>query len=171
MHLIYNRILLYCLLNCKIRSIGANMKISDGPVIIEEIFTQPAEKVWQALTNPIQMRAWFFENIPNFEPTIGFKTAFNVNSGERNFLHLWHVLKVEPLKKIVYNWKYDGYKGDSNLMMELKETDGKTALTITHTVLSDFEEGIPEFSRESCIGGWTYFINQNLKDYLKTDNS
>jgi hypothetical protein len=37
---------------------------------------------------------------------------------------------------------------------------------LTVEVLEDFPDDIPEFRRESCIGGWNYFINHRLKEYL-----
>ena len=34
-------------------------------------------------------------------------------------------------------------------------------------IVESFPQDIPEFSRMSCLGGWTYFINQSLKEYLE----
>lgn len=45
------------------------------------------------------MKQWFFENIPAFQPEIGFEIRFNVNSGEINFLHVWNITDVIPYKK------------------------------------------------------------------------
>ena len=58
-------------------------------------------------------------NIESFEPKIGFKTQFKVKSEDRTFTHLWTITEVEPLKKIVYNWKYEEYAGDSFVYFEL----------------------------------------------------
>jgi uncharacterized protein YndB with AHSA1/START domain len=65
------------------------MKKSDKPIIIEEIYDQTIETVWRALTEPNQMRKWFFSNIPDFEPKKGFKVEFNIVDGEKNFPHQW----------------------------------------------------------------------------------
>ncbi len=69
-------------------------------------------------------------------------------------------------RKIIYNWKYRDYPGDSNVSFELFEEGKCTKLKLTHTVLSDFPEDIPEFSRESCLAGWKYFISGRLKEYV-----
>ena len=143
------------------------MKKEDPPVVVEEVFDSSINQVWEAITDKDKMVKWFFDNIPDFKPEVGFKVSFNVNSGERDFLHLWEIIEVIPIKKIKYNWKYQDYKGDSNLTMELKEENGKTKITVTSEVLESFDDSIPEFKRESCIGGWNYFIKESLKNYLK----
>lgn len=84
-----------------------------------------------------------------FTPEVGFKTQFNVVSQGRNFLHKWEVTEVVPIVKITYNWKYDGYQGDSYAEFELFEQNHLTKLRLTHNVRESFPEDIPEFSRES----------------------
>jgi hypothetical protein len=47
-----------------------------------------------------------------------------------------------------------------------KEGDG-TRLRLTHIVLKDFPDDIPEFKRESGLAGWRYFLGERLKAYLQ----
>ncbi len=146
------------------------MKKIDEPIIVEQTFNVSIEVVWKSITEIDLMRQWYFENIPEFKAEVGFEIQFNVNSQGRDFPHRWKVTEVEPLKKIAYNWKYDGYQGDSLVMFELFKQDNFTKLKLTHTVLESFPDNIPEFKRESGIAGWEYFIKKSLKDYLeKTD--
>lgn len=142
------------------------MKRADQPIIVEETYNKPIQKVWEAITEPEQMRKWFFDNIPDFKPVVGFETEFDVSSGERVFPHQWKVTKVEPGRLIEYNWKYGGYEGDAYVTFELTKEGSSTRLMLTNTVVEDFQEDIPEFKRESCIGGWNYFIKERLKEYL-----
>ena len=142
------------------------MKASDGPIIVKQTFDSSSEKVWNAITDPDEMRQWYFEMIPDFKPEVGFKTQFNVKSGDRNFNHRWRVTEVVPLQKIAYNWSYDAYPGDAYVVFEIDETDSGTTLTLTNVVREDFPDDIPEFKRASCVGGWEYFIKQRLKAYL-----
>ncbi len=95
------------------------MKKNDDPVIVEQSFNTPIEVVWNAITEIDQMRQWYFENIPSFKPEVGFETQFNIKNEDRNFLHLWKVTDVVPLNRITYNWKYEGYPGDSYVGFEL----------------------------------------------------
>jgi len=143
------------------------MKKTDPPVIVEQVFKTPINEVWAAITNLPQMKQWFFENIPAFEPKVGFETVFIVENEGRVFPHLWKITEVEPLRKIKYNWKYNGYAGDSDVVFELIEDNSQTTLKLTHNVLESFSSHIPEFTRESCLEGWNYFIKQSLKAYLE----
>ena len=113
------------------------------------------------------MRQSFFENIPDFKPKIGFNTQFEVQLEDRTFTHLWKVTEVIPLKKITYNWKYKECPGDSFVIFELLEENGKVNIRLTTKVIEDFPDRIPEFLRESCVQGWHYFIRERLTDYIK----
>lgn len=143
------------------------MKTFDKPIIVEETFNVPIKTVWNAITNIYEMRCWFFENIPNFKPEIGFKTQFSVQSEDRNFLHVWTITEVDPLKKITYNWNYKNYEGDSFVHFELFEQNNNTKLRVSAVVTKNFPDNIPEFKPESCEGGWNYFIKDRLKNYLE----
>lgn len=145
------------------------MKKNDEPIIVEQTFRASIDAVWNSITDIDQMHRWFFDNIPSFRPEVGFKTQFNVQSQGRNFLHMWKVTEVVPKKTISYNWKYDGYPGDSFVKFELFEQNNLTKLRLTHQVEEDFPEDIPEFRRESCVEGWTFFIRKSLKEFLETD--
>jgi uncharacterized protein YndB with AHSA1/START domain len=146
------------------------MNTGDKPVIVEQIFDNSSDVVWNSITEIEQMRQWFFENIPSFEPEVGFETQFNVKSQDRNFLHMWRVTEVVHQKKITYDWKYEGYPGDSTVVFELFEQDDSTKLRLTHHVKESFPEDIPEFTRDSCVEGWTFFIRKSLKTYLEKRN-
>ena len=143
------------------------MKRSDDPIIVEQLFDADPATVWAAITELKQMRQWFFENIPDFKPSVGFKVKFDVDAGERIFPHHWTITRVEPGKLIEYNWNYTGYAGDAVVIFEVIPVKGSTLLRLTNIVTEDFQKDIPEFKRESCIGGWTYFIQQRLKEYLE----
>ncbi len=143
------------------------MRKGDDPIIVEQFFNRSIESVWKAITEVDQMRQWFFENIPKFKPEVGFETQFNVQSQDRNFLHMWKVTEVVPLRLIRYNWKYEGYPGNSYVVFELFKENNLIKLRLTAQVLEDFPQDIPEFKRESCIEGWTYFIKKSLKEFLE----
>jgi len=145
---------------------SGNMKKTDEPIRVEITIHKDPETVWAAITEPDQMRKWFFDNIPDFKPVIGYEVEFDVESETRVFPHQWRVTEVIPRKLVRYNWKYGGYKGNSYVTFELRPENGSTRLTLTHTVTEDFQTDIPEFTRESCIGGWQYFVGERLKEYL-----
>lgn len=142
------------------------MSKGNEPIIVEQIFNKSKEEVWSAITDPNKMREWFFENIPDFIPQEGFETRFNVDTGERQFMHLWKITEVIPFEKIVYDWRYENLEGIGIVSFELFEQNPKTLLRLTNLGLETFPPNIPEFSRESCKGGWYYFINQRLNEFL-----
>lgn len=142
------------------------MKTTDKPIVVEQLFDKPTSIVWEAITEVDQMKNWFFENIPDFKPEVGFETEFDVRSEKRVFPHLWRIEKVIPNKLIKYKWKYEGYSGDSFVSFELTDLDQKTLLRVKTEVVKDFSDDIPEFRPESCKAGWEYFIQNNLKNYL-----
>ncbi|EDP97910.1 SRPBCC domain-containing protein [Kordia algicida OT-1] len=142
------------------------MKTSEPPVIVSQNFTQSVETVWNAITEVSQMRQWFFDTIPDFKAEVGFQTQFNVKAPSRDFMHLWEITEVIPQQKIVFNWKYENYVGDSFVTFQLLPQNGETQLTLTTKVIEDFSDEIPEFKRESCVAGWNYFIKQQLFEFL-----
>ena len=142
------------------------MKTTDPPIIIEQTFNTSIDHLWNVITEVDQMTQWFFENIPAFEPVVGFKTQFVVENQGRTFTHLWEITGVAEEQKIVYRWSYVEYPGIGRVTFAISGSAGEAHLTLTNEILEDFAQDIPEFTRESCIGGWRYFINARLKNYL-----
>ena len=102
---------------------GGSIREASKPIVVEEVFGNPVQRVWSAITSVDEMTVWFFENIPAFRPVVGFETAFNMQSGARTFQHQWQVTEVIPGRKISYRWTYPDYPGDSLVTFELEEDD------------------------------------------------
>jgi uncharacterized protein YndB with AHSA1/START domain len=149
-------------------TLGSDMTESSQPIIVEQDFDVSRETVWKAITDHEQMINWFFDNIPEFEAEVGFETQFNVSTGERDFHHLWKITEVIPEQKIVYDWRYQDLPGAGKVTFEIFEEGDGSRLRVTNEGLESFPRDIPEFTRESCEGGWKYFIQGNLKKYVET---
>lgn len=143
------------------------MKKTDPPIIVKQRFENSINEVWAALTDVDLMKQWFFDNIVSFKPEVGFATEFVVHNEGRNFTHLWEITEVISNEKIVYNWKYKEYPGDSFVTFELFEGENHVTLTLSTKVAENFPHDIPEFKRESAINGWNYFIKERLKQFLE----
>lgn len=141
--------------------------MTDLPIIKEETFNAPLMEVWEAITDVEKMKEWYFDNIPAFKPEVGFKTEFNVSSGERNFLHRWKIVAVELGRMVKYSWQFREYPGEGFVTFELFDKGEQTLLRLTAENMESFPQDVPEFSRESCSGGWDYFIHGRLKEYLQ----
>ena len=142
--------------------------MKDLPVIIIHHFDTSPSTLWEAITERDLMVEWFFNNIPSFEARVGFKTNFIVENEGRVFPHFWEIIEVIPGVKIVYDWRYAGYIGSSIVTFEIEEKKKGCTLFVTHANIDPYDQSIPEFTRESCEGGWEYFIKDRLSNFLKS---
>ena len=142
------------------------MTESSQPIVVEQAFNVSKETVWKAITERDQMIQWFFGNIPDFKPEVGFTTQFSISTGERDFHHVWTITEVIPSEKIVYDWRYTDLPGVGKVTFKIFDKGDGSLLRVTNEGLESFPSDIPEFARESCVGGWKYFVQGNLKNYL-----
>ncbi len=141
------------------------MQCDASPIVIEQIFRASITSVWSAITTPDQMRQWLFESISDFKPEVGFETQFDVRADGKNYIHIWKVTEAIPQRRLVYEWRYGGYVGNSYVKWELSEIDRETKLTFTH-VGHETIRGDDIFSRKNGIAGWTYLIRESLHSSL-----
>jgi len=139
----------------------------EEPIIITQTFSNSLEEVWNAISKHEEMVIWYFPMLEKFEAVVGFETAFTVSVEDRVYPHQWKVTEVIPMKKLAYDWTFEGFEGRSDSIFQLSEKDGQVELTLTNNVLEKFPEGIPEFQRESAVGGWTYLLKDSLVKYLQ----
>ena len=139
--------------------------MSTHPIVVEETFNAPVQKVWQALTDKDKMKQWYFD-VSDFRPEVGFEFSFagKGHKGEE-YIHLCEVKEVIPNKKLSYSWRYKDYEGYSVVTFELFEEGAQTKLVLTHEGLESFPKH-PDFAKESFMGGWTYLVTKSLKEYL-----
>jgi len=140
--------------------------MAEKAIVVEQLFECPVGELWEAITELSEMKQWFFHNIPSFEPAVGFQVEFPVQSGERTFTHVWKILEVIPERSIKYHWSYKEYEGEGQVTFELYAKGEGSLLRLSNEGLESFPGDIPEFSRESCIAGWNFFIKKNLKEYI-----
>ena len=141
------------------------MTTSD-PIVVEQSFDVSPARLWQAITDRDEMVQWFFDDIPEFRPEQGFQTQFDVDTGERVFRHLWTITEAVPGQKIVYDWRYEDFEGIGKVTFEVSPDGDGSKLRITNEGHESFTADLPEFTVESCIGGWKYFIQGALLEYL-----
>lgn len=144
--------------------------MNSNPIVVEQTYDAPVVVVWKAITEKDQMRQWYFEPMAEFEPVVGFETRFNVHCEDKDYLHVWKVNSVVPPKLIAYTWRYEGYPGDSTVTWELSKVGDGTHLKLTHAGHETLQ-GDPIFSRENCLAGWKYFVQESLKSFLDQQDS
>lgn len=140
--------------------------MNEQPVILERVFNAPVSRVWRALTNPEEMKNWYFD-IPGFTPEIGFRFSFYGGTAEKQYLHLCRITEVIEGKRISYSWKYDGHPGISHVTFDLTEVEGKARLKLIHSGLETFSADNPDLARENFIEGWNEIINSSLAEYVE----
>jgi uncharacterized protein YndB with AHSA1/START domain len=132
--------------------------MSAEPIIIERTFNAPAEKVWQALTDPQIMQQWYFD-LPDFKPQVGCEFRFwGGRDAEHQFQHICVVTEVLENRKLTHSWRYEGYAGISYVTFELFPEGEKTHLKFTHAGLETFPADIPDLARENFVEGWTSIV-------------
>jgi uncharacterized protein YndB with AHSA1/START domain len=138
----------------------------DTPFITEQVYDAPIAKVWQALTNEDEMRAWYFPQLKRFEPVVGFEFEFTSDGSE--YQKEWRVTQVADGRLLAHSWVYKGYPGTSEVTFELFKEAGKTRLKLTHTGLASFPQD-PHFARQRFENGWDNILRNNLKNYLERE--
>jgi Uncharacterized conserved protein len=138
------------------------------PVIVERTLQAPISKVWKALTDPRQMKSWYFD-IESFKAEPGFEFKFYGGDNETQWAHYCKVLEVEKEKKLSYTWSYDEFPGVITIVTwELFAGDNNsTIVRITHTGLEQFPQDNRNFRKQSFNEGWMYILGTSLKDYVE----
>ena len=140
---------------------------SDPPIIVEQELQAPVTKIWSALTELKEMKKWYFDILEDFKAEVGFKTNFDITHQGRLFPHYWEVTEVVPEQKIVVRWYFKGYEGSSNVIFEILPGENNNLVRLTAVATEDHPQDIPEFRRESGVGGWNFFVKERLKDYFE----
>jgi Uncharacterized conserved protein len=138
------------------------------PVIVERTLQAPISKVWKALTDPRQIKSWYFD-IESFKAEPGFEFVFYGGDNEVQWAHYCKVLEAVKEKKLSYTWSYDEFPGAiTTVTWELFAGDNNTTIVrITHTGLEKFPQDNKNFRRQSFNDGWTYILGISLKDYVE----
>ncbi|GAA4299102.1 SRPBCC domain-containing protein [Nibribacter koreensis] len=139
------------------------------PIIVERSFEASPETIWQALTNPEEMKKWYFD-IPGFEPKVGHQFQFTGENEGRTFLHLCEVQVAIPQQKLAHTWRYEGQPGDTLVTFELTPENKGTRVKLIHAGTETFPKDNPDLARKNFEAGWNFIIGTGLQDYLEKEN-
>lgn len=140
---------------------------AEKPLVVERTYDAPPEAIWQAITDPEQMKQWYFD-LPGFRAEVGYKFQFEGGPApEKQYLHLCEVTEVEPNSRLTYSWRYDGYEGNSFVTFDLFPKEGKTLLRLTHEGLHTFPASNPDLAVSNFEAGWTDILGTYLTDFLE----
>jgi uncharacterized protein YndB with AHSA1/START domain len=127
------------------------------------IFNAPIQRVWEAVSTSEGIAAWFMPN--DFQPEIGYE--FNVQSpfGPSPC----KVLELDPPNRLSFSWDVSGWI----VSFELKELDGKTQFTLTHSGWKAPDEIVPKAGAKNSVirdrmnMGWETLVNENLRKVVE----
>jgi uncharacterized protein YndB with AHSA1/START domain len=120
-------------------------------VRLRRTLAQPPARVWQALTDPVELEAWFWpprllpkvraDARPDGEVRIE-STAMAVSGRYR---------EAAAPRRLVFSWCWDGDTTQTLVTIELSAVDngGGTELALTHTGFPD------QAARDDHITGWS----------------
>ncbi len=139
---------------------------TEKSLVVERTYDAPPEAIWQAITDPEQMKQWYFD-LPDFRAEVGYKFQFEGGPPEKIYLHLCEVTEAEPNSRLTYSWRYDGYEGNSFVTFALFPKEGKTLLRLTHEGLHTFPASNPDLAARNFEAGWTDILGTYLTDFLE----
>jgi len=143
--------------------------MNTAPFVIERTLNAPVERIWKAITDPTEMKQWYFD-LPTFRPEVGCEFRFEGGPPEKCYLHICEVTEVVENKRLTYSWRYDGYPGLSFVTFELFGEGDKTRLVLTHSDIESFGTENPDLAKTNFIAGWTHIIGTSLIDYINKEN-
>jgi uncharacterized protein YndB with AHSA1/START domain len=135
------------------------------PLVIERTLDAPAATVWRALTEPADMKQWYFDLEP-FRAEPGFEFEFTVEHEGKRYCHRCKITEVIPRKRLAHTWRYEGHEGNSRVSFDLFAEGNKTRVRLTHLGLESFP-ALPDFGRNNFAAGWTQLIGTSLKEFVE----
>ncbi|HVY35547.1 MAG TPA: SRPBCC family protein [Caulobacteraceae bacterium] len=133
-------------------------------VYVTFIRTTP-ERLWSALTDPEQMKAYWFGMHCESDWTIGSPWRLLFTDGR--IADMGEILEADPPKRLAIGWRNEfkpelKAEGQALCVMELEPVDGAVKLIVTHSIRRNPSEFIKAVS-----GGWPKILS-NLKSLLET---
>ena len=140
-------------------------------VVLEKTYDASPETVWQAWTNPEQLKQWWGPKQMRtqslaFDPHVGGKYRWTlVDEKDEEMTVFGEYRELVPGKKIVFTWKWDddeAWKYTSSVVtVELSDCDGGTELRLIHEKLPSEE------SRDRHNEGWNSVVDRLEKFFSK----
>lgn len=135
--------------------------------VIKEITVKAScQKVWLALTNPSEMKKWYFD-LPEFKAETGYKFTFEgISSEGKTYVHHCEIVEVVQSRKLRYTWTYEGYSGQSMVSFELVPLAGETLIILVHSGIDTFPKTNTDLSFKNFDTGWEAIIGDSLRNLL-----
>jgi uncharacterized protein YndB with AHSA1/START domain len=144
-----------------------------GPdAIVEEIeIAAPPERVFQAITDPMQLRNWWskegFSKMDFWEwkPAKGAKYSARWDGAKGEVFSLrGEIVEFDPPRLLTYTWEPSWSKQPTSLVRwELRAAGGGTHVRVTHSGLGGYPDAIKDYR-----SGWPDAV-AGLKAFVERD--
>lgn len=116
----------------------------------EQVFNNPIEVVWNAITKAEEMSVWLEPT--NFQAVKGFKYVINAKAGDCPPI-VGEVLEADPYT-LVYSWIIEANPVETIVKWVLEEVEGGTKIYLEHSGIAGYagDDVIAMFN--SFSGGW-----------------
>ena len=137
-----------------------------SPIQVSVKVNAPIEKVWEAITNPNQMRHWCFdiqkESIEN-----GDTFTFYEPGGKNEYLHECLVLDFDENTLFRHTWAYPEIsQGSSTVSWDLEKQGDITEVILTHEGTEHLLDAGDVMARENFVEGWSELL-RDLKKFVE----
>jgi uncharacterized protein YndB with AHSA1/START domain len=128
-------------------------------VLLEAVYPEPPERVWQALTDPKALSQWLMPT--DFQPLIGFRFRLDRPAGQKGVKG--KVLEVEPGKLLTFTWDDEDDPGKPALVVWSLQPDGTgTKLRVEHRQIEE-----PVVNCISTYFNWRWALKKGLPFALR----
>jgi uncharacterized protein YndB with AHSA1/START domain len=145
----------------------------DLDALVTEIdIAAPAARVFQALTDPAQLKRWFTSpecpgKVWNMDARLGGKYDYATENGSivvngvSEFQCHGEILEIDPPRLLVYTWVanwHNDKQRETSVRWELESRGSGTHVKVTHSGLAQ-----EKVAREDYRGGWPGVLEQLKK--------
>ncbi|MEX0619379.1 MAG: SRPBCC family protein [Pseudohongiellaceae bacterium] len=143
-------------------------KNSAVKAVVHKTFAVPAETVFDAWLIAPQLGNWMFgpkvrdeETVSlNNEVRVGGRFSFVVRREGKEIDHVGEYLEIRRPERLAFTWGIEGESGDSQVIVELREEEGKTRLKLTHKLDSAWADYV-----QPTKTAWAHMLDL-LGDFL-----
>jgi uncharacterized protein YndB with AHSA1/START domain len=123
----------------------------------------PRERVWSALTEPVELLRWFPTERAEIDLTPGGEARFVWEESADEAV----VETVDPLERLVFRWRPSGLdRPHTTVSFTLEEIPSGTRLTLVESGFAALPDQIAQQSQEGNDAGWRDELEE-LKTYLE----
>jgi uncharacterized protein YndB with AHSA1/START domain len=131
------------------------------------LINAPHERVWKAITDPVQLEQWYASECPWEIPELQVGATVKFHNTDTD-IQLATIEVLEPLHQFTLRWQLDPAHPGITLLNSflLEEADGNTRVTVSQAGYESLPDGMREEQLRQDADAYTA-IAESLKTYLE----